>query len=94
MSVIQKYELMDRIWINLAPEDSLPPIWENIFATEAEANIANKRPKFASFEMLKDYVECVLAIRRGIDDMKAGRVTSADQVFWEFEEKFGIPHDI
>ncbi len=94
MTASQKVELMDKIWRQLAPENFPPPNWENIFSTEAEANIVERRPRFTSFEMMRDFIECVLGIRRGLDDMKAGRVTSAEQVFWEFEEKFGIPHNI
>jgi len=37
--------------------------------------------------------EAIEGIRRGIEDVKAGRVKPAEQVFRELEEKFGISHD-
>lgn len=42
----------------------------------------------------KDRRETIEGVRRGIADMKAGRVRDAEDVFRELEAKFGIPSDI
>lgn len=39
----------------------------------------------------KDRQDTVAAIRRGLADAKAGRVTPAEDFFKEFEKKHGIP---
>jgi len=41
----------------------------------------------------KDHQEAVAGIRRGLADVKAGRVTEAEVFFKEFEEKYGISSD-
>lgn len=41
----------------------------------------------------KDRQEAIAGIRRGMADVKAGRVTEAEVFFKEFEEKYGIPSD-
>lgn len=38
----------------------------------------------------KDRLDTIAAINRGIEDMKAGRVTPAEQAFREFEKKHNI----
>ena len=42
----------------------------------------------------KDRLETIAGVKRGIADMKAGRVRAAEEVFRELEERFGIPSDI
>ncbi len=42
----------------------------------------------------KDRQETVAGVKRGIADMKAGRVRDAEEVFREIEARFGIPSDI
>ena len=42
----------------------------------------------------KDRLETIAGVKRGISDMKAGRVRAAEEVFRELEERFGIPSDI
>jgi|ERR1035437_4117013 prevent-host-death family protein len=42
----------------------------------------------------KDRLETIAGVKRGIADMKAGRVTDAEDVFRELDAKFGIPSDI
>jgi prevent-host-death family protein len=42
----------------------------------------------------KDRQETIAGVRRGIADMKAGRVQDAEDVFRELEARFGIPSDI
>lgn len=42
----------------------------------------------------KDRIETIAGVRRGIEDMKAGRVRDAEDVFRELEAKFNIPSDI
>lgn len=42
----------------------------------------------------KDRLETITGVRRGIEDMKAGRVRDAEDVFRELEAKFNIPSDI
>ncbi len=42
----------------------------------------------------KDRQETIEGVRRGIADMKAGRVRDAEDVFRELEARFGIPSDI
>lgn len=39
----------------------------------------------------KDRRETVAAVKRGIADAEAGRVTEAEKFFKEFEKKYGIP---
>ena len=39
----------------------------------------------------KDRQETIAAVKRGIADFEAGRVTEAEQFFKEFEKKYGIP---
>ena len=41
----------------------------------------------------KDRQEAIAGIRRGMTDVKNGRVTEAEVFFKEFEEKYGIPSD-
>ena len=41
----------------------------------------------------KDRQEAIAGIRRGLADVKNGRVTEAEVFFKEFEEKYGIPSD-
>lgn len=41
----------------------------------------------------KDRREAVAAIKRGIADAEAGRVTEAETFFREFEKKYGISSD-
>ncbi len=41
----------------------------------------------------KDRQETLAGIRRGLADVKAGRVTDADEVFRDIEIQFGIPFD-
>lgn len=41
----------------------------------------------------KDRREAVAAIKRGIADAEAGRVTDAETFFREFEKKYGISSD-
>ncbi len=41
----------------------------------------------------KDRQETIAGIRRGLADVKAGRVTESEAFFKEFEEKYGIPSD-
>lgn len=41
----------------------------------------------------KDRLETIEGVRRGIEDMKAGRVRDAEDVFRELEAKFNIPSD-
>ena len=38
-----------------------------------------------------DYEEAVEGIRRGLEDMQAGRVKPASQVFEELRAKYGFP---
>ena|SRR5215203_3717042 len=38
----------------------------------------------------KDRRDMIASVKRGIDDMKAGRTTPADEVFREFERKYNI----
>jgi PHD/YefM family antitoxin component YafN of YafNO toxin-antitoxin module len=42
----------------------------------------------------RDRLETIEGVRRGIEDMKAGRVRDAEDVFRELEAKFNIPSDI
>lgn len=42
----------------------------------------------------KNRMETIAGVKRGIADMKAGRVTDAEDVFRELEAKFGILSDI
>jgi PHD/YefM family antitoxin component YafN of YafNO toxin-antitoxin module len=42
----------------------------------------------------KDRQETIAGVKRGIADMRAGRVREAEDVFRELEAKFGIPSDI
>jgi prevent-host-death family protein len=42
----------------------------------------------------KDRQEAIAGVKRGIADVKAGRVKEAEQVFREVEKRFGIPSDI
>ena len=42
----------------------------------------------------KERQETIAGVKRGIADMKAGRVKDAEQVFREIEERFGIPSDL
>ncbi|MBX3281008.1 MAG: type II toxin-antitoxin system Phd/YefM family antitoxin [Acidobacteria bacterium] len=41
----------------------------------------------------KDRLETIEGVRRGIEDMKAGRVRDAEDVFRELEAKFNIPSE-
>jgi prevent-host-death family protein len=41
----------------------------------------------------KDRQEAIAGIRRGMADVKAGRVTEAEAFFKEFEEEYGISSD-
>jgi prevent-host-death family protein len=41
----------------------------------------------------KDRQETIAAVKRGIADFEAGRVTEAEVFFKEFEKKYGIPSD-
>ncbi len=41
----------------------------------------------------KDRQETIAGIRRGLADVKAGRVKESEVFFKEFEEKYGIPSD-
>lgn len=47
------------------------------------------------FEFLReqDRRDTIAGVKRGIADMKAGRVKPADEVFRELERRFGIPTD-
>ena len=38
----------------------------------------------------KDRLDMIASVNRGIEDMKAGRVTPADKVFRDFEKKYKI----
>lgn len=40
-----------------------------------------------------DRLETIEGVRRGIEDMKAGRVKDSEEFFREFEAKYGIPTD-
>lgn len=42
----------------------------------------------------RDRIETIDGVRRGIADMKAGRVRPAEDVFRDLEAKYGIPSDI
>ncbi len=42
----------------------------------------------------KDRQETIDGVRRGIADMKAGRVRAAEDVFRELEQRFGIPSEV
>jgi prevent-host-death family protein len=45
---------------------------------------------YEKFLVEKEYNETIAALRRGIADVEAGRVTEAEAFFEEFEEKHGI----
>lgn len=45
---------------------------------------------YEEFLVEKDRLDMIASINRGIDDMRAGRTKPAEQVFREFEEKYGI----
>lgn len=42
----------------------------------------------------KDRQETIAAVKRGIADMKAGRVRDSEDVFRDIEARYGIPSDI
>lgn len=42
----------------------------------------------------KDRQETIARVRRGIANMKAGRVRDAEDVFRDLERRFGIPSDL
>lgn len=48
---------------------------------------------YEKFLIEKDFNETIAAIRRGIADVDAGRVTDADIFFEEFEKTYGIPSE-
>ena len=48
---------------------------------------------YEKFLIEKDRNETVAAIRRGLADVEAGRVTDAEVFFEEFERKYGISED-
>ena len=47
--------------------------------------------RYEKFLIEKEYNETIAAIRRGLADVRAGRVTDADVFFEEFVKKHGIP---
>lgn len=49
--------------------------------------------RYEKFLIEKEYNDTIAAIRRGLADVKAGRVTDAEIVFEEFEKKHGISKD-
>lgn len=42
----------------------------------------------------KDRQDMIASVKRGIADMKAGRVKDADEVFRDFEKRHNIPSDL
>jgi Phd_YefM. len=48
---------------------------------------------FEDYLREKDRLDTIAGVRRGIADMKAGRVKDAEDVFRELEAKYGIPSD-
>lgn len=48
-------------------------------------------PDEYQFMRERDRQESIAAVKRGIADAEAGRVTEAETFFKEFEEKYGIP---
>ena len=48
---------------------------------------------YAKFARERDKYEAIEGIRRGLEDVEAGRVTEAEAFFTEFEAKYGISDD-
>jgi prevent-host-death family protein len=58
------------------------------------ALVVHDAESYEEFLREKDRLEAIAGIRRGIADMKAGRVKPAEQVFKELEARFKIPSDL
>ena len=56
--------------------------------------VVHDAESYEDFLREKDRQEAIAGVRRGIADMKAGRVTDAEEVFRRFEAKYGIPSDL
>ena len=56
--------------------------------------VVHDAASYEDFLREKDRQEAIAGVRRGIADMKAGRVTDAEGVFRRFEAKYGIPSDL
>lgn len=48
---------------------------------------------YEDYLLEKDRLDLIASVNRGIEDMKAGRVTPAEKVFHDFEKKYKISRD-
>ena len=48
---------------------------------------------YEKFARERDRYEAIEGIRRGLEDVEAGRVTEAEEFFREFEARYGISDD-
>jgi prevent-host-death family protein len=58
------------------------------------AAVVHDPDSYEEYAREKDRIETIAGVKRGIADMKAGRVRDAEEVFRDLEERFGIPSDI
>jgi Putative addiction module component len=95
MTAKEKLELINLIWTDLQknPEQVPPPEWHRIFLEERSKGVEEGRYKFLDFEEAIEQINTRIGIRRGLADVKAGRVRDAEDFFKEFEEKYGISRD-
>ncbi len=54
------------------------------------AAIVHDPDSYEEYVRDKDRRDMIASVKRGIDDMKAGRTKPADEVFREFEKKYKI----
>ncbi len=54
------------------------------------AAIVHDPDSYEEYVRDKDRRDMIASVKRGIDDMKAGRTRPADEVFREFEKKYNI----
>ena len=57
------------------------------------ALVVHDAASYENFARERDRYEAIEGIRRGLEDVEAGRVTEAEEFFREFEAKYGISDD-
>lgn len=58
------------------------------------AAVIHDPDSYQEYRRDKDRLDMIASVKRGIEDMKAGRTKPADEVFREFERKYNISSEL